>query len=184
MKRLAIGSLEIALVLGCGVGSALAWGPPPGGGGAPTIGNLLKPPAPPMVYPDDKPADKPATQAKPPADPPLMAAEPAPERKPASRPSVVDQAAAVREQEMQTLLRRQKVCLQLMQIAEETNDPELQRKAEQLDERAREIYTQRTSTLPAARAVGFESDEKTLQQHLGSTNRDAANALRSVEGQR
>lgn len=188
MNRLAVGSLEIALMLGCSVGPALAWGPPPGGA-PPNIGTLVNPPAPPMVYPDDNSTDK-STQksadkssAKKPAAAPV--AEASLEKKPAAK-SPIDQAAALREQEMQTLLRRQKVCLQLMQIAEETNDPELQRKAEQLDQRAREIYTQRTANLPVAITGGFEPDEHALDKGLSPTapaDRGAAIQPRTEEVQ-
>jgi hypothetical protein len=166
MKRMAIWSLEIALVLGCEVGTAFAWGPPPvAATQPPPMSSLADPPGGSM----DKPADKPTAPPKKPASPAALAAEPTPEKKPAPT-NQVDQAASLRDQELQTLLRRQKVCLQLMQIAEETNDTELLRKAEQLDERAREVYTQRTASLPMARPGVFESDQQTLEKHLGPTN--------------
>lgn len=85
----------------------------------------------------------------------------------ASRPvNQVDAAANERERELAALLRRQKVCLKLQEIALKNNDEELMRKAEQLDERAREIYAQRTAHLPCSDAL-FQSDEQTLEKHLG-----------------
>jgi len=91
------------------------------------------------------------------------------EKPTASRPTnQVDAAANERERELEALLRRQKVCLKLQEIALKNNDEELMRKAEQMDERAREIYAQRTAHLPCSDAV-FESDEQTLEKHLGPT---------------
>jgi hypothetical protein len=96
------------------------------------------------------------------------------EEKPtASRPTnQVDAAANERERELEALLRRQKVCLKLQEIALKNNDEELMRKAEQMDERAREIYAQRTAHLPCSDVV-FESDEQTLEKHLGPTTATA-----------
>jgi hypothetical protein len=104
--------------------------------------------------------------------------KPAPKKKdaekteaaPAKTPTMVDVAAVERERELQSLLRRQQVCLKLMQIAAETHDEELQRKAEGLDERARAVYSQRTAHLPSCKNGVFESDEKILEKHLGPTD--------------
>jgi hypothetical protein len=52
-----------------------------------------------------------------------------------------------------------------LEIALETNDTELQRLAEQLDERIWALYLQRTAHLPASRAV-VENDEQILDRHL------------------
>jgi len=86
---------------------------------------------------------------------------------PAPKPPPVDESAVQRERELAALLRRQQACLKLMQIAGDSHDEELQRKAEQLDERARAVYAQRTAHLSGARNSSFESDEKTLEKHLG-----------------
>jgi hypothetical protein len=176
MKRLGIWGLEIALVLGCAVAAAEAsWehpAAPPGVGLSTAIArwwNSVEKPVP--VVPPSAPAARPAA---------VPIAQPVIDKKPATRPpSQVDTAAAAREQELQDLLRRQKVCLQLMQIALETNDVELLRKAEQLDERARAIYAERTAHLPSG-PDGFESDEKTLAKHLGPTN--TANRQSALRG--
>ena len=98
--------------------------------------------------------------------------EAAPAKKSDARPpSVADEAAAEREREMQALVRRQMVCLKLMRIAMDAGDDELLKKAEAMDERAREIYARRTAHLPGARQANFDSDEGTLERHLGSPNR-------------
>lgn len=102
----------------------------------------------------EKPAPKPAP--KPEKDEPKkpVAAKPA------------DDSAAERQREQDVLLRRLKVCDKLAEIALQTRDEELQRMAEQLDERARTAYSQRVSHLPCSSA-NFESDEKVLDKHLG-----------------
>jgi hypothetical protein len=103
--------------------------------------------------------------------------KPAPKKKDAdkteatpAKPTMVDVAAVERERELQALLRRQQVCLKLMQIAAETRDEDLQRKAESLDERSRAVYSQRTVHLPSCKNAVFESDEKILEKHLGPTD--------------
>ncbi|MBL8793088.1 MAG: hypothetical protein JNM56_04225 [Planctomycetia bacterium] len=88
-----------------------------------------------------------------------------------SRPvNQVESAANERERELAELLRRQKVCLKLQEIALKNNDEDLMRKAEQLEERAREIYAERTAHLPCSEVTAFESDEKVLEKHLGPTS--------------
>lgn len=106
------------------------------------------------------------TKPKPAPKKPVAKAEtPAPKTTPP-----VDENAVQRERELAALLRRQMVCLKLMQIAADTHDEELQRKAEQLDDRAHAVYTERTAHLPGCRSGTFESDEKTLEKHLGPTD--------------
>jgi hypothetical protein len=82
-------------------------------------------------------------------------------------PTAVETAAAARQREMQTLLRRLNVCDRLREIALETNDPELGRRAEELDARAWQVYTQRTGGQPGG-VPDFESDERILDKHLGA----------------
>jgi hypothetical protein len=65
-------------------------------------------------------------------------------------------------------MRRLEVCDKLKEIAIRTNDAELLRKAEVLDERARTTYAQRTAYLRGTTA-SFESDEKTLDKYLAVT---------------
>jgi len=70
----------------------------------------------------------------------------------ASPAPVVDTAAAVRAREEAAYLRRLAVCDKLQEVAQDTNDGELSRLAEQLAEQAWQVYLQRTAQLPASRA--------------------------------
>jgi hypothetical protein len=72
--------------------------------------------------------------------------------------------AGVRAREEAAYLRRMDVCLKLKEIAERTNDAELGRLADQLDERARDVYFRRISALPASHAEP-DLDEQMLGQH-------------------
>jgi hypothetical protein len=80
--------------------------------------------------------------------------------------------AAIHLREKAELDRRQAVCekLQLIAMEIEKSDREagqtLMRRAKELDQRAWALYQQRTAA-PTAAAGGFQSDEKTLQRHLG-----------------
>lgn len=77
---------------------------------------------------------------------------------PAPRPSAQAEAAAnLRRLEEAKLHRRQDVCLRLREIARETNDDDLERRAIQLDQRAWEVYLERT-----ARLGGEPSDAERL----------------------
>jgi hypothetical protein len=81
-------------------------------------------------------------------------------------PTRAEAEAAERAREQANYLRRAEVCLKLMEVAYDTNDDELRRLAEQLEERARRTYAQRVAHLPASGAA-FVSDEQTLKKHLG-----------------
>jgi hypothetical protein len=63
-----------------------------------------------------------------------------------------DEAAAIRAREEDALLRRMAVCDKLRQIAARTGDDELDRMAEQLLERANNVYLRRIADLPASHA--------------------------------
>ena len=69
-----------------------------------------------------------------------------------------------------------KACDKLRGIAQDTNDSELERMVDQLEERAYAVFLQRTAT-PAS-SSSFESDEKTLEKRLplsgGSGKQSAA----------
>ena len=90
--------------------------------------------------------------------------KPADTAKPKPKPAV-DDAAALRAREETTLMRRLEVCDKLKEIALRTNDNDLFRKAEVLDEQARAAYAQRTTVL---RGGHFETDEKTVEKYLSS----------------
>jgi hypothetical protein len=113
---------------------------------------------------------KPAEKKPAPPPPKAATAKPA---KIAKQPTVVDTAAAERAQEQATLLRRLDVCDRLMQIAVDMKDEELQRQIEQLEERARIAYAQRTAYLPAGGAH-LELEEQILEKHLGGSSTDHA----------
>jgi hypothetical protein len=94
-------------------------------------------------------------------------------------------AAAQRARDEADLLRRQGVCLKLRTIAAQTNNDELRRKADQLDEQAWNIYLRRTASLPGG--AGESLDEATLERHLGRDTGRAeaspASASRGMSGQ-
>jgi len=101
---------------------------------------------------DKKPAPKPPEKTRD-KDGPAKADAPAP------RPSARSQSAAhYRALEQAKLRRRQDVCLRLREVARETRDEDLERKALQLDQRAWEVYLERTRNLP-----GAESDEESAE---------------------
>lgn len=158
MRRLGVLGLGAALLLGWGT-AALA--EPDDGNDAPRPavqdtgsnvwgGHLLfgKKRAPARTPPPKPAKDKPPPRAE-------TAAKPA--------PAVID-AAAVRAREEAAYLRRMDVCLKLKEIAERTNDAELGRLADQLDERAKDVYFRRIAALPASRAEP-DLDERLLGQH-------------------
>jgi hypothetical protein len=58
-------------------------------------------------------------------------------------------AAAERGREENALLRRQAVCLKLRTIAAQSNNDELRRQADELDDRAWSVYQRRVAHLPA-----------------------------------
>jgi hypothetical protein len=74
--------------------------------------------------------------------------------------------SAVRAREEAALERRMQVCLKLMDIANQHNDMELYRRAEELNDKAWTVYRQRTAHLPSGNAAA--SDEEVLDRHLGN----------------
>jgi hypothetical protein len=125
----------------------------------------------------DEPEKKKPAESKPPARPEKSDKVETPDR---PRVLGVEAAAAIRAREEAVLLRRQEVCLKLLQIATETGDLELQNQAEQLNERAWNVYLQRTGKLPGA-GNGSTSDEMVLQMHLGTSESDT---VRRLEGKK
>jgi hypothetical protein len=75
--------------------------------------------------------------------------------------------AVRRAREEAKYMRRSEVCVKLKAIADENNDSALRQKAEQMDERAWNVYLERTKHLTSSRGV-YESDTKTLDKHLGT----------------
>lgn len=72
----------------------------------------------------------------------------------AGKSAPVEDGTTERAREQATLLRRLAVCDQLRMVAARKDDNVLMRRADALDERAWQIYTQRIAHLPAGRAVG------------------------------
>ncbi|HLN30736.1 MAG TPA: hypothetical protein VK395_23550 [Gemmataceae bacterium] len=81
--------------------------------------------------------------------------------------SVAEQTAALRAREEAALLRRLAVCDKLKEIALRTNDNDLLRHAEELDERARMTYSLHTAMLKNVN-VATNMDEQILERHLGT----------------
>jgi hypothetical protein len=92
----------------------------------------------------------------------------APAKEAAKKPSPpINSPASARSRELANYLRRMAVCDQLMQVAYDTKDEELQRQVEQLRDRVWTTYQVRTEQLPAG-TKKFESDEQILDKHLGA----------------
>jgi hypothetical protein len=119
---------------------------------------------------NEKPADK-----KPAANKPKATDEKQAEKKPVSAP---EGAVAVRAKEEAAWIRRLQVCDRLKNLANQNNDDELYRQAEELEQRAWAVYLQRTAHLPASNATS-ETDEQILDRHLGNRTSaaDTADAL-------
>jgi hypothetical protein len=77
-----------------------------------------------------------------------------------------EQAAQTILQEQQALLEHLAVCTRLREIAEETGNESVNRKADELEEMAYEIYNKRIAHLPGARDASKIPDE-TLDRQLG-----------------
>jgi hypothetical protein len=102
---------------------------------------------------------------------------PAPAKKPDAKASKKDAgdkdksaaAPALTEQDRQeaALLRRIDVCDKLRQIAFETNNNELDQLAQELDARARAVYSQRTARLKPTAQMNADVDEQILDKKLG-----------------
>jgi hypothetical protein len=92
--------------------------------------------------------------------------------------TAVEEATAQRAREAANLMRRLEVCDKLRAVAEQTNDQELLRKAEQLDEHAYATYRQRTIHLPASSAI-YDADERVMDKRLGQGASASADRLTS-----
>jgi hypothetical protein len=75
--------------------------------------------------------------------------EPAPKKKPTPKPpeTVAPETASSRFQEEANLLRWLAVCDKLREVADHTNDQELMRRADQLEDQANKVYAERTALL-------------------------------------
>jgi hypothetical protein len=107
------------------------------------------------------------TQPRPEAVKPAAKPKQQTARKPAENPkpkNPAHEAASERAREEAILMRRLEVCDKLKEIALRTNDGELFRRAEVLDERARTTYAQRTSYLGGN--GGLAADTMALDRNL------------------
>ncbi len=138
---------------------------------------------------DDEPASKPRYGKGPGLMDRLLQAgekpaekKPAPKKdkekaeKPSEKPAAPapDSPVAIRAREQAAWERRMQICMRLMDLANQTNDEELYRRAEELEQRAWEVYRQRTAHLPVSAVTG-DQDEETLDRHL--TSKSAAAKL-------
>lgn len=73
-----------------------------------------------------------------------------------------EQIASFQAREKAALLRREAVCFKLMQVALQLNDVRLQKRIEQLDDRAWQLYVQRTSRLTIGKST--QSDEQIISE--------------------
>jgi hypothetical protein len=101
----------------------------------------------------------PAPKAKQEASPQAEAAQ--------KRLAAIHAASALKARAMTDWTRRVAVCDRLREIAILTNDDELRRKADQLDQRAFAMYQQSTDNLPAASSAS-QADERILERRLGA----------------
>ncbi|MBY0523478.1 MAG: hypothetical protein K2R98_08760 [Gemmataceae bacterium] len=180
MRRIAGWKFKVALLVGMSA-AASAWADPvdeereplpPSATGwrvAPWLQRKYPPSPPP------KPAAKKPTQ-KPAKDKPDASATATP--KPTS---AVDQASVEREREEKAFLRRLAVCDSLSKVAQETRDDELERKAQQLHERAWALYQQRIAHLPCSGAQ-FSTDEDLMQKYLSAGGRATGSTLQTAPG--
>ena len=81
-------------------------------------------------------------------------------------------AAAERAREENALLRRQAVCLKLRTIAAQTNNEELRRQADELDDRAWSVYQRRIAHLPAGGGSEIRREAPT-EGRRGAQSREA-----------
>jgi hypothetical protein len=109
--------------------------------------------------PDRGPIRQPAKTVK----PAKTEKEDKPLDKTASGPTTAEKEAE-RQREWNALWRRLDVCQRLQQVAAETDNPELQRQAERLEEQAWAVFEQRTGQ----REPGLDLDEANLGQRLGA----------------
>jgi hypothetical protein len=79
--------------------------------------------------------------------------------------SQVETVAARQAKEKADYLRRIAVCDKLLDIAMQSNDEELRRKADQLDQRAKAIYLSHTGQ--GTSVAGLPTDERILDRRLG-----------------
>lgn len=91
---------------------------------------------------------------------------PAPPPSPTPKLNPREQAAKTIIIEQQAHLQRLAVCTRLRELASETGNEELNRKADELEQEAYEVYNKRISHLPGTRGLDKVA-EKSLDRQLG-----------------
>ena len=84
----------------------------------------------------------------------------------AATPTPLEASRADSDPEWKALWRRLDVCHRLMEISDKNSDDALRRRAEELEQRAWDLYHQRTNR-PGSSPTRFESDEASLSKRLG-----------------
>jgi hypothetical protein len=159
MRRLAGWRLEIALLLGLGLAVPALAADPPDDPDAPPKGWHISPWLQKQLD-DDNEDPNPKPKPKKPA-PKAETAKPA-----AARPTPPpDPRPVSREREEKDFLRRLAVCDELLKIAHDTHDEALERKAQQLSDRAWAVYRQRIAAIPAP-SDKVETNEQAVQRML------------------
>jgi hypothetical protein len=149
MLRLGDWKFQTALLVGLSTTVALAAEPDQDDGPVRGHGVLVRLFSQKPKAKDKKPADSAAKDAAKKPSPPITS------------------PASVRAREQTDYLRRMAVCDQILQVAYDTKDEELQRHVEQLKERVWTTYQLRSAQVPAGAKL-LESDEQILDKHLGS----------------
>jgi hypothetical protein len=108
-----------------------------------------------------------------------------PAKKPAPEPaqSADLEASAVRRREEAAYWRRLAVCDKLIDIAYQTNDVALEQVAEQLKQRAFDVYVQRVGSLPTGEAGADEERLRQVQENGQPVGGRLEQRPRTVPGQ-
>ena len=91
--------------------------------------------------------------------------------------SALEQAMIIRNREEAALHRRWRVCDRMRQIALELQDKQLEQQADQLNERAWQIYVQRTSQFAVGQQLKNQDEQILTDRLSGSRDDDAARLL-------
>ncbi len=87
-----------------------------------------------------------------------IGAPPPPKPAPPVRRDPVREAAQLRAKAEADLMRRLQACTELQQVALDTNNPELGRKASELEHQAHDLYMKQTAGLPCSKLVPTQTE--------------------------
>lgn len=170
MRRIGAWRFEIALLVGLGALLPALGAPPDDEDEAPPQTGWRFAPWIQKKIDRSKPKPKP----KKPAAKPAVEQTKAPAA-PVKPPPVVDDAGVQRAKEEKAFLRRVAVCDQLLKIAQETRDEELERKAMELNDRAWSLYNDRVAALPAGTTL--DADIQVVERHISPNGRSTGTSL-------